>query len=49
MLIQTNSTGVKLDKEWIDLIQMAIEMEIPLEEIRSFLSGGKTVFTFEQE
>ncbi|MGG3912230.1 anti-repressor SinI [Peribacillus simplex] len=41
MLIQTNDKIVKLDKEWIDLIQMAIKLEIPLEEIRSFLSGDK--------
>ncbi|MGE1166355.1 anti-repressor SinI family protein [Peribacillus simplex] len=49
MLIQTNDTVVKLDKEWIDLIQKAIKMGIPLEEIRSFLSGGKTAYTFEEE
>ncbi|MFE0507140.1 anti-repressor SinI family protein [Peribacillus butanolivorans] len=41
MLLQTNDTVVKLDKEWVELIQIAIKMEIPVEEIREFLSGSK--------
>ena len=44
MLLQTNDTVVKHDEEWVELIQIAIEMGIPLEEIREFLLGTKTVF-----
>ena len=33
--------SAELDKEWIELIQIAIKMEIPIEEIRKFLSSNK--------
>ncbi|WHY58377.1 hypothetical protein [Peribacillus simplex] len=48
MLIQTNDTVVKLDKEWVELIRIAIKMDIPLEEIRDFLSG-RSVFIFDED
>ncbi|WP_185152187.1 hypothetical protein [Peribacillus simplex] len=48
MLLQTNDTVVKFDKEWIELIQIAIKMEIPLEEIRDFLTG-RSVFIFDED
>lgn len=48
MLIQTNDTVVKLDKEWVELIRIAIKMDIPLEEIRDFLSG-RSVFIFNED
>ncbi|MFD6439707.1 hypothetical protein ACFWDG_07805 [Peribacillus sp. NPDC060186] len=41
MLLQTNDRVKELDKEWIELIQMAINVEIPLEEIRGFLSEDR--------
>ncbi|MGE7767311.1 anti-repressor SinI family protein [Peribacillus sp. NPDC096540] len=41
MLLQTNDRVKELDKEWIELIQMAIKVDIPLEEIRGFLLEGR--------
>ncbi|WP_289709948.1 hypothetical protein [Peribacillus butanolivorans] len=41
MLLQTNDRVKELDTEWIELIQMAIYVEIPLEEIRGFLLEGR--------
>lgn len=41
MLLQTNDRVKELDTEWIELIQMAINVEIPLEEIRGFLLAGR--------
>jgi hypothetical protein len=41
MLLQTNDRVEDLDTEWIELIQMAINVEIPLEEIRGFLLEGR--------
>ena len=29
--------STELDQEWIELIQIAIQMEIPIEEIKKFL------------
>ena len=48
MLLQTNDTVVKLDKEWVELILIAIKMDITLEEIRDFLSG-RSVFIFDED
>jgi DNA-binding transcriptional MerR regulator len=38
---KSGGTEEYLDEEWMDLIQMAIKLEIPLEEIKSFLSNPK--------
>lgn len=48
LLLQTNNPVVRLDKELDELIQIAIKTEILLEEIKYFLSGSKSVFTFEK-
>lgn len=31
----------KLDKEWLELIQIARDMNIPIEDTRAFLSSGR--------
>ncbi|CAN7667358.1 hypothetical protein LJR015_002814 [Peribacillus frigoritolerans] len=41
MLSQANDTVEELDKEWAELIQMAINLEIPIQEIRKFVSDYK--------
>jgi DNA-binding transcriptional MerR regulator len=42
MLIQFDDTVVEeLDKEWINLMQIARKLGIPLEKIRKFLSSSK--------
>lgn len=33
--------STELDKEWIELIQIAIKKGIPIEEVRKFLSSNK--------
>jgi DNA-binding transcriptional MerR regulator len=33
--------STELDQEWIELIQIAIQMQIPIEEIKKILSSNK--------
>ncbi|WP_243459292.1 anti-repressor SinI family protein [Metabacillus bambusae] len=41
MLSQKNDTVEELDKEWVELIQMVINLGIPIQEIRNFVSDYK--------
>ncbi|MGM0867571.1 MAG: hypothetical protein ACQEWF_23245 [Bacillota bacterium] len=41
MLSHENDTIEELDKEWVELIQMVINLEIPIQEIRKFVSDYK--------
>jgi hypothetical protein len=38
---EANDTIEELDKEWVELIQMVINLEIPIQEIRNFVSDYK--------
>ncbi|MFC0274803.1 hypothetical protein ACFFIX_26180 [Metabacillus herbersteinensis] len=38
---EANDTVEELDKEWVELIQMVINLEIPIQEIRNFVSDYK--------
>ncbi|WP_416150344.1 anti-repressor SinI family protein [Salipaludibacillus sp. HK11] len=38
MLSSINDSVEKLDNEWVELIQKAYDMGIPIEKIREFLS-----------
>jgi nitrogen regulatory protein PII-like uncharacterized protein len=40
---ETKDTVEELDKEWVELIQMVNNLEIPIQEIRKFVSDYKTV------
>ena len=42
MLIQANDGIGKLDKEWIELVKMAKQVGIPIEEVREYLLQNKT-------
>ncbi|MBM4761007.1 anti-repressor SinI family protein [Bacillus sp. B15-48] len=37
----TNKTEEKLDQDWVDLIIEALEMGIPVSEIKAFLATGQ--------
>lgn len=45
MLSQANDKVEELDKEWVELIQMVINMGIPIQEIRKFISEYKMVIS----
>jgi len=38
---EANDTVEELDKEWVELIHMVINLEIPIQEIRNFVSDYK--------
>lgn len=39
--MEANDTVEELDKEWIELIKRVINLEIPIQEIRNFVSDYK--------
>ncbi|MDG5789077.1 anti-repressor SinI family protein [Evansella sp. AB-P1] len=41
MISHIKDTNKELDKEWVELIQRARGMGIPIEDIRKFLSKNK--------
>ncbi|WP_269083745.1 hypothetical protein [Peribacillus butanolivorans] len=38
---EANDTVEELDKEWVELIKMVNNLEIPIKEIRNFVSDYK--------
>ncbi|MGE1166194.1 anti-repressor SinI family protein [Peribacillus simplex] len=39
--MEANDKVEELDKEWIELIQVVINLEIPIQEIKNFVSDYK--------
>ncbi|MDM5294660.1 hypothetical protein QUF81_15980 [Peribacillus simplex] len=39
--MEANDTVEELDTEWIELIQIVINLEIPIQEIKNFVSDYK--------